>query len=74
MSAILPNEWALAQVLHEARMQECYGNRMDAPSRRHWPGPEVTRHNYGHHRSPHVDIALAQARAALKWTMGDDPV
>jgi hypothetical protein len=54
----------MARVLHEARMQECYGN-WQLPSRFRWPETREQWEHYQHNPHSAVLQALAQAKAVL---------
>lgn len=55
----------LAGLLHEARMQECYGN-WDLPHRFRWPKTREQWTHYQHNPHSQVEQALAQAKAMIK--------
>ena len=66
----------MARLLHEARMQECYGN-WDLPCRLRWPETRERWEYYQHHPHSAVLQALAQAKAvaqAIETRQGHDPV
>lgn len=55
----------LAALLHEARMQECYGN-WQLPSRFKWPQTREEWAFYQHNPHSAIDQAMAQAKAMIK--------
>jgi hypothetical protein len=52
-------------VLHEARMQECYGT-MQISTRRTWPATIKDYRRQQMAGQPWIDVAIAQVRALVK--------
>lgn len=52
-------------ILHEARMDECYG-KMDIGSRKKWPETFKDFRRQRMDGQPWIDVAIAQVRALIK--------
>lgn len=52
-------------ILHEARMQECYG-KTNFSARKQWPATFKEFRGQRHDGQPWIDVAIAQVRALIK--------
>lgn len=55
----------VGRILHEARMDECYG-KMDISSRKKWPETFKDFRGQRMDGQPWIDVAIAQVRALIK--------
>lgn len=60
-------------ILHEARMEECYGS-MQISSRRKWPETIKDFRRQQMDGQPWIDVAIAQVRALVKNGLITDAV
>ena len=59
--------WDLAGVIHNAKMELCYGKKWSPEYRSKWPEYRDSGHfMHADNRQPFVDIALEQAKAVQK--------
>lgn len=57
--------FTIGGILHEARMQECYGN-LRIQSRNAWPTTLKEFRTQRHLGQPWIDVAIAQVKALLE--------